>query len=313
MNTGRLFSLALFLITSTSPASAQQRLQSIQGTVRDADGPLLADADVLLGTRRTSTNPSGQFRIDGLAPGKYQMTVRRIGYRPVRTVVAVVESEPTEVEFLLISAPVLLPPLIVETRRTGIYGVVGDTAFRAAPGAKVEVVGQNGGTVLTDSTGRFGYPRAFHGNYMVRISLPGYAERWFTLEMKNGEGRELVVRLTPGGKPPSPKDDVALFDLHDRLLRARTYNLMGQNELEHFGSQPLCDVPRIRLIISSGKDYTVIVNGNATLSNPPLCTWQMDEIALLEFSSTGSNLPRTAGINRNRSVSTPVIYLWEKR
>jgi hypothetical protein len=48
----------------------------------------------------------------------------------------------------------LLPSVSVTGRRTGIYGVVGDTSFGTVAGARVTVLGFRSSSVLTDSAGR---------------------------------------------------------------------------------------------------------------------------------------------------------------
>jgi hypothetical protein len=183
---------------------AQQPIQSVTGIVRDTAGAPLAGADVLLGTHKATTSPSGAFRIDSLRPGQYAITIRMVGYNPVHSRVLVVASEPTEMEYFLLPSPQLLAPIVVESRRTGIYGAVGDTSYKAAVGARVVVSGAKGGEALTDSMGRFAFPDADNGVYMVRVTFPGYSERRFSVELKRGEGRELGVLLTARRSNPPP-------------------------------------------------------------------------------------------------------------
>jgi hypothetical protein len=237
---------------------AQQPLQSIRGIVRDSGGSLLSDAEVLVGSRRTATNAQGAFRIDSLRPGQYDITIRLIGFSAVRSRLTVVAAEPTVVEYTLASAPRLLPVIVVEGRRTGIYGTVGDTAYRAAVGARVVLGGSRGGEVLTDSMGRFAFPNATGGSYMLRVTFPGYTERRFLVELKPGEGRELAVMMMPTTRAQWTLDPGAITDLGQRLAVNLRREHLTPDDLERYTSLGLCDLPRIKLEV--GRTTTLILN-----------------------------------------------------
>lgn len=72
--------------------SAQTTI-SLEGTVRGDDGQPIDNAQVHVadpstGTvRGARTNENGLFRVLGLAPGRYRVTVQRIGYRPAEQLV----------------------------------------------------------------------------------------------------------------------------------------------------------------------------------------------------------------------------------
>lgn len=88
--------LPLLVAALAKPAAAQQ---SILGLVRRiGDSVPVVGAEVSIGNRTASTNAAGRFRIDSMAPGQYPVAIRSIGYRPVHSRLAVVASEPTEVE-----------------------------------------------------------------------------------------------------------------------------------------------------------------------------------------------------------------------
>jgi hypothetical protein len=243
---------------------------------------------VVIGPRRTVTGPQGNFRVDSLRPGQYSITVRLVGYSPIRSRVAVVASEPTEVEYFLLRAVPTLPTMVVTSHRTGIYGTVGDTAYRAAPGARVLVAGTQGGEARTDSAGHFAFPDLRAGQYMVRVTFPGYAERRFLVELKKGEGKELAVLLVPYRQVPSRADDIALDELGKRLATGLERERMSVAQMQRYESMPLCDVPRIRAEIGHG-DVTILFSVNGvtadTTSVERLCAWRADEVELVEFGS----------------------------
>lgn len=322
--------------------AAQQPVQSVTGIVRDTAGAPLVGADVLLGERRTSTGSSGAFRIDSLRPGRYAITIRMVGFDPVRSRVVVVATEPTELEYFMVATPQLLAPLVVESRRTGIYGAVGDTSYTAAVGARVQVAGPTGGETLTDSMGRFAFPNADRGVYMVRVTYPGYSARQFMVELKRGEGRELGVLLTPAKRAPSRSEEDALRDLGARLTAGLTRERMTATELKRHESGGLCDIPRIRSELgrTSSATTTLILNGVTVFPEfdvSLLCTWRADEVELVEFSpdvcrdvtqsvaaflgtwcsSRARNVPRSimpgGGRVRTQGAGGSYVIIWEKR
>jgi hypothetical protein len=250
--------------------------------VRDTAGLPLEGAEVLLGSRRTATNAQGAFRLDSVAPGQYPMTVRLPGYLAARSRVAVVATEPTELEYYLYPAPPVLPEIVVEGRRTGIYGSVGDTSFRALEGATVQVLGNRGATVRTDSLGRFAVPDASHGVYLVRATMPGYGERRIFVEVARGKGKELSVLLAPSASWGSSRiQGQALEDLDRRLAWSLRRSILTRSELTRYGSQSLCDLPRVSSLV--GREATVIIDGETVLREWPICSIRVDEVELLEF------------------------------
>jgi hypothetical protein len=82
----RIVICGLFVLLSFGSASAQFRA-SIQGSVTDSTGALVAEATVTLTSKETgakqTTNTSGEgfYRISGLAPGTYSLVVEKTGFK----------------------------------------------------------------------------------------------------------------------------------------------------------------------------------------------------------------------------------------
>src|ERR1700756_468024 len=82
----RLICLGLLLLFVTISASAQFKA-GIQGSIKDAAGALVPQAKVTLTntetgkTQETTASDDGFYRLSGLAPGKYKMTVEKAGYK----------------------------------------------------------------------------------------------------------------------------------------------------------------------------------------------------------------------------------------
>jgi Carboxypeptidase regulatory-like domain/TonB dependent receptor len=82
----RTIACGLFILFAIVTAQAQFRA-GIQGTISDSSGALVPGATVTLKqldtgkTQQVTTNDEGFYRIVGLAPGKYELTVEKQGYK----------------------------------------------------------------------------------------------------------------------------------------------------------------------------------------------------------------------------------------
>ena len=85
-NLVRVTTCAVFLLLFLGSANAQFKA-GIQGTVTDAGGGLVPEAKVTLlntetgKTQETTTSDEGFYRLSGLAPSKYKLTVEKAGYK----------------------------------------------------------------------------------------------------------------------------------------------------------------------------------------------------------------------------------------
>jgi hypothetical protein len=305
---GRCVLASLLLAGFPVCAVAQARLQTIIGLVHTSgDSSLpLAGADIQLGSRKTSTDARGQFRIDSLPVGEYDITIRHIGYRPLRSRVVVSPAEPTTLEYFLKFSPYLLPDLVVESRRVGIYGAVRDLADRPVKGASVEIIGFNGKVIITDSLGQFSLPDARKGGYLIRATGDGYVERRLTVEVQNGKGRDVTIQLAPGeSRIVGNREAAALFDLRQSLATGVARSRMMGQDVARYGSMSVCDVPRIRMV--AGSYPRGVLNGEKEIPVGQLCTWRMDEVAMIQLVPGNTRYTRTGPIHEDGYV-----ILWEK-
>ena len=284
------FSAAVLVALALGPAAtlaAQAPLETVRGTVRTAAGAPLPGADVVIGGRLGVSDAAGRFVVDSLRAGRYPVTVRRVGFAPLRTQVTIRERHATELEFRLEVGAVMLPTVVVEAEGPGISGVVADTARRPILGARVEILGPRGRELATDSAGRFAFTGLERGQYFVRVSHPGYGDRRVGVELEDRRGRELSVLLTPSERRVAVGTEAALKDLGSRLTNGLRRERAAGAELARAGPTALCDIARIRSEV--GDNAVLIVNGTDIIradgmpTRSLLCAWNADEVELVEF------------------------------
>lgn len=81
-------------------------------------GSFLADALV------TTTGPMGEYRVEGLAPGRYRLTVERLGYRPARLEIELRSRGDSRVSVGLVIEPIALDALEIHADAPPTYGRV---------------------------------------------------------------------------------------------------------------------------------------------------------------------------------------------
>jgi hypothetical protein len=98
------------VLPCSSVVSAQRTGGTITGIVRDTAGKPVAAANVTVhpGDRRTQSDSSGRFAIDGLGEDSYTVRARKFGYRPDSWDVKLSKSGRVEVKLALEVAPSFL-------------------------------------------------------------------------------------------------------------------------------------------------------------------------------------------------------------
>lgn len=284
----RVLVVAALVAMPTMPALAQGVLTTVRGTVQDSTGAPMSDAEVLIGQRSGRTSAVGAFVVDSVAPGRYTLTVRKIGYDPVRVRVDVPRAGLSGLSYRLTLAASILPTVVVSGERLGIYGTVALVGERPAIGAIVQVLGPDGGDVRTDSAGQFAFGSLGQGSYLVRVTHPGWSERRISVTLGRDTGQELAVNLLPSKAVASRADVGALEDLGKRLSFGLRMERLMRDDLALRGPINVCDLPQLRSVIGGPHStITLILNGTTIYRNMPvhsLCSWRANEVELVEFA-----------------------------
>jgi hypothetical protein len=115
----RLAGVIALLGVSATWAPAQERSSkpttTLHGVVRDTARSPLEGAEVIIHSadRSASTSPAGVYRLEALSPGRYWVTVRRIGYVPLRAALTLESNQDREIVFELDAMALELPEVQV--------------------------------------------------------------------------------------------------------------------------------------------------------------------------------------------------------
>ncbi|MEO7455128.1 MAG: carboxypeptidase regulatory-like domain-containing protein [Gemmatimonadaceae bacterium] len=194
----------------------------LTGIVQDANTsrPLIGAA-VTLGiapnARTTRTDENGEFQIQRLERGSYQLLVRSLGYQAYARSVTITGEDRITAPLNRIAA---LDTVRVRAAKQAIYGVVATAAeMKPVDNASVQVYGTSVGEVTTDSTGHFFYALRTPGVYMVRSKAPGYASQTVSVTIGGDEGVEVALLLDSISEVGRNELEAAYADFRTRLSR----------------------------------------------------------------------------------------------
>jgi hypothetical protein len=104
---------SLLLLTAIAHLASAQDAARVSGTVRDTSGRAIAMVRLSTGPARVVTDSTGRFSLGGLASGSAALTVRRLGFAPLDTTLALVSGRSDTVSLVLATLPHDLPGITV--------------------------------------------------------------------------------------------------------------------------------------------------------------------------------------------------------
>ena len=128
-----IFSITLVLALSLATFNAktsQAQTGIITGTVKDPKGAVVVGAQIIVRneavgeTRNATTDGEGRFKIEGLAPGSYNVSAARAGFKTASRTVNIEDGKPAALEIKL---------EIAETKAEVTIGAKGAIAPNADP------------------------------------------------------------------------------------------------------------------------------------------------------------------------------------
>jgi iron complex outermembrane receptor protein len=112
-----LYAFSLFFLLTT--LSAQQKTGAIKGIITTADGKpaLLVCIKIKENRKTTVTNDNGEFEINGLADGNYQLTATLVGQETQKKAVTIEQGKTTEINLQLKTSEEQLQEVVVNSNK----------------------------------------------------------------------------------------------------------------------------------------------------------------------------------------------------
>lgn len=281
-------------VTATTPVTRDTIMLS--AVVVDEEGRPLPGVDVVIGSlnRRARTDSKGQFRIMGLAPGEYEVNVRRIGYAARNQSLRTSVFGGVVPEILLVPTSATLAPIVAAADRGGLYGIVADTGMRPVAGARVSVAG-SGLNAITDSLGAFYVPLR-PGSYLVYVDRKPFSRQLIGVTVPKTVGREIAVWLHQIPRKNAIMEALQLFDLNQRIVgssKAST-KFFTRDALLEQGIKSIDGLARRWAGAGVNSMCNARIGGQNNWSQPinQLQTENIEFVEMYMSNAVGSQLPR---------------------
>lgn len=178
---------------------------SLAGVVHDSSGAPIPNAEIIVPelSRTVRAGERGEFTLADVAPGSYEVWIRRLGYRSIEYNWMARAGQRTEISVTLHAIARTLDPVVVraeEDRRmrgsSSILGLVVDTVGNPVDEAEVQLVGADR-IAVTRANGGFLFRPLPVGTYLIKVRKLGYQPAMMTLSLQNRDDREILLRVTP--------------------------------------------------------------------------------------------------------------------
>ena len=262
---------------------------TIAGVVTDKNGRPLPDAEVFLRQlqQRARTRDDGTFTFVALKKGRYDITARHLGYYSKNYRVTVGDSGGT-VTIKMERVAFSLPSVITTADRSGLSGVIADTALKAMSGVRVQIMG-SARRATTDSAGGF-YIDLGPGQYLVTLQRDGFARQTIGVSVPPQGGRQMAAWMVPQQGGANNRETQNLLEMSQRLMRISPVwsKFYAREDMEKMGAPDLRQVASMSAMRQLNPDCPVIVDGGPYIV--PL--WQL-EVRDLEFVEVHTNKNRS--------------------
>lgn len=214
------YCIVMATLATALTQSAAAQTGTIVGTVKTSDGGPVVGRQVTLSTEwdtlRTTTSPTGAFRFDHVADGRYELRIPLQGSTPWSQAIDISGGITVSINATLRPTVRRLNRVLVTGVRTGVHGEIGDiTTYKPLDSARVEVIGFRAATI-TSNGGRFAIDSIAAGrSYVVRVSRPGYQVKTVSIKVPERGGYELNAYLEPG-IDRSAKDELLWREFDNR-------------------------------------------------------------------------------------------------
>ncbi len=302
------------LMTLVRHVAAQQGDARLVGRVTDLAGMPVAGATVALtGTRQQAqTNAAGDFTLAPLPSGHVVLIVRRLGFAAMLLEPVFAPGE-TRMDVTLERLPQELAAVRTETKQTGLFGVVGDTAFDIVPGATVAAAIHRNETTSNEK-GQFTLDVP-SGPEIVTVRRDGFRPRTMGITLPPSGGAQVVVWLTPlpPGLDDATRDRLSRFTNHDAMavtdyafVRRRagssaTAPSVTREQLAVSGqgltlNDALNAIPRAQLLRARAVTCIFVDGASVPVSadRPPLEEYLADDVEAVQFLKV-KDLPADLG------------------
>ena len=275
--------------------------------------------DISTGKKHAVTDDRGRFRIEKLTTDSLIMIVRRVGLVALTFDVVLVPGQ-NDVTITMEQLPQILDAVRSSTEQTGLFGVVGDTAYEVVTGANVATVVHKM-TATTNERGQFFFDPMLPGADMVDVRKLGFRPRIVSFTMPPRGGQRVAIWLTPlpsglseselrHASAPSNALVQELFNFGQRRRWAAsgrsmfaTREILAQYASGLRADEALSHLPRFGNVRPNDIDC-VIVDG--TMASGFFDQYYTNEIESLEITAVGSLSPsERLGCTSNGNVRTP--------
>ena len=293
---------------------------TITGTVTDTGHVSVDGVEVFIASpRRQTVSANGAFRLDQLEQDRYEVTARRIGYEAQTRTVTVGDSGGVTA-FCLVPAPPILETIVSSATRSGLTGVVADSAHRVIPGAQISVLGGFGERGASDSAGSFYIPLR-PGRYMVRVRHSGFATKMVSISIPRDSGRKMLIWLESARRGASPRDEWAARELAFRLDTATGAwsKVFTREDIANFPSKELTQLARAGAVSNVDDECQAIIDGGPYTM--PLWSLTADDLEMVEVytdkppraGATSILVPRRRAPAKSGVGGCPHVFAWLRK